>query len=101
MPHCWRLLLAGLFAVLALFVGAAFALFSVPERLEAPLSLFLLCASILAAWNLYRWIKAPRHQVAPASGAGSAAGSSFSRRVGRRAGLTGVGGGSGKWKSSA
>jgi nicotinamide riboside transporter PnuC len=66
MSHRWRLLLAGLLAVLALFAGAAFALFRVPERLEAPLILFLLCASILAAWNLYRWITAPRHQVAPA-----------------------------------
>jgi O-antigen/teichoic acid export membrane protein len=66
MPRRWRLLLACLIAVLALFTGAAFALFRVPERLEAPLGLFLLCTLILAAWNLYRWITDPRHQVAPA-----------------------------------
>ena len=67
MPHRWRLLLAGLFAVLALFAGAAFYLFRVPERLEAPLGGFLLLASILTAWNLYRWTTRPRHQVALAA----------------------------------
>jgi hypothetical protein len=63
MPHRWRLLLAGLFAVLALFAGAAFYIFRVPERLEAPLGGFLLFASVLTAWNLYRWTTRPHHQV--------------------------------------
>ena len=63
MPHRWRLLLAGLFAVLALYSASAFFIFRVPERLEAPLGGFLLFASILTAWNLYRWTTRPRHQV--------------------------------------
>src|SRR3954462_1544522 len=63
MPHRWRLLLAGLFAVLALVAGAALHVFRVPERLEAPLGGFLLFASVLTAWNLYRWTTRPHHQV--------------------------------------
>jgi hypothetical protein len=61
------LLLAGLFAVLALVAGAAFHVFRVPERLEAPLGGFLLFASILTAWNLYRWTTISRHRVALAA----------------------------------
>ena len=67
MPHRWRLLLAGLFAVLALYSASAFFIFRVPERLEALLGGFLLFASILTAWNLYRWTTIPRHQVALAA----------------------------------
>ena len=67
MPHRWRLLLAGLFAVLALYAASAFFIFRVPERLEVPLGGFLLFASILTAWNLYRWTTIPRHQVALAA----------------------------------
>ena len=51
----------------ALFAGAAFYLFRVPERLEAPLGGCLLFASILTAWNLYRWTTRPRHQLALAA----------------------------------
>jgi hypothetical protein len=67
MPHRWRLQLAGLFALTALTVAAAFALFPIPERLELPLSLTLMLASILAGWNLYRWISVPRPPLDTAS----------------------------------
>ena len=59
MPQRWRLLLAGVLALLALATGAALALFPVPDRLGRPLGLVLLLALILAGWNLYRWFTMP------------------------------------------
>src|SRR3954471_12747742 len=52
---------------LALYAASAFFIFRVPERLEVPLGGFLLFASILTAWNLYRWTTIPRYQVALAA----------------------------------
>jgi hypothetical protein len=60
MPQRWRLLLAGVLALLALATGAALALFPVPDRLGRPLGLVLLLALIFAGWNLYRWLTMPR-----------------------------------------
>jgi hypothetical protein len=60
MPQRWRLLLAGVLALLALATGAALALFPVPDRLGRPLGLVLLLALIFAGWNLYRWFTMPR-----------------------------------------
>ena len=54
MPQRWRLLLAGVLALLALATGAALALFPVPDRLGRPLGLVLLLAVIFVGWNLYR-----------------------------------------------
>jgi len=59
MPQRWRLLLAGLLALVALATGAAFSVFPIPDRLEPPLGLVLLLAPILAGWNLYRWLATP------------------------------------------
>jgi hypothetical protein len=69
MPHRWRLLLAGLFALAALATGAAFTLFPVPERLELPLGLVLLLSLIFVGWSLYRWLMARQPSPRPAPGA--------------------------------
>ncbi len=65
MPQRWRVLLTSLLAFVACSAGAALTLFSVPQRLEWPLGLALLGASILAGWNLYRWLSASRPTLGP------------------------------------
>ena len=66
MPQRWRLLLAGVLALLALATGAALALFPVPDRLGRPLGLVLLLALIFAGWSLYRWFTKPQLLLRPA-----------------------------------
>jgi len=66
MPQRWRLLLAGVLALVALAIGAALALFPVPDRLGRPLGLVLLLAIIFVGWNLYRWFTMPEPLLRPA-----------------------------------
>src|SRR3954469_1153561 len=81
MPHRWRLLLAGLFALAALATGAAFTLFPVPERLELPLGLVLLLSLIFAGWSLYRWLTARQPSPRLAPGARARRPTSFWRQI--------------------